>query len=103
MRWIPPKKAAIKDEFRKAFAQHGTLTMQMFLSTTNYFHYRDKDGKDQKAMAQDVLSDLLPWLTEQYERAEVKETWSLTMEAAITVFVAIEVVPLIVRFFKWLC
>lgn len=103
MRWIRPKKATIDAALRRTFEQHGTLTMQMFLSTTNYFHHRDKDGKDQRLMAQNVLSDLLPWLTEQYERAEVKETWSLTMEAAITVFVAIEVVPLIVRFFKWLC
>jgi hypothetical protein len=30
------------------------------------------------------------WLTEQYDRAERKETWSITMEAAITVFVIIE-------------
>jgi hypothetical protein len=30
------------------------------------------------------------WLTEQYDRAERKETWSITMEVAITVFVAAE-------------
>jgi len=35
---------------------------------------------------------LLPWLTEQYDRAERKETWNLTMEAAITLLVGIEVV-----------
>lgn len=112
MIWIPPKKASIDAALRKTFQQHGTVTMQMFLSTTNYFHHRDKDGNDKKLIADDVRSDLLAWLGEQYERAEVKETWSLTMEAAITVFVAIEVVPLVAPFiikfihwwfFKWVC
>jgi hypothetical protein len=32
------------------------------------------------------------WLTEQYDRAERKETWSITMEVAITVFVLAELV-----------
>jgi hypothetical protein len=32
------------------------------------------------------------WLTEQYDRAERRETWSITMEAAITVFVGVELI-----------
>ncbi len=32
------------------------------------------------------------WLTEQYDRAERRETWSITMEAAITVFVLVELI-----------
>jgi len=39
-------------------------------------------------MAREALDSLLPWLTEQYDRAERKETWSPSMEFAITVFVA---------------
>lgn len=35
----------------------------------------------------------LEWLTEQYDRAERKENWSLIMEIAITVFVFAELHP----------
>jgi len=38
------------------------------------------------------------WLTEQYDRAERKETWSLTLEAAITVFVAFELAISVMNF-----
>jgi hypothetical protein len=98
MRWTHVRKADIDPELRKTFEHYGVVTMQMILATTNYFQHLDK-----QLMAQNVRPDLLPWLTEQYDRAERKETWSLTMEAAITVFVAIEIVPLIIRFFKWVC
>ena len=93
MRWIRIRKPAIDPELRKTFERYGTATMQMILATTNYFQHLDK-----QLMAQNVRDDLLPWLTEQYDRAERKETWSLTMDAAITVFVAIEVLPSIIRF-----
>jgi len=80
-------------ELRETFEQHGTLTMQMFLSTTNYFQHKDK-----ALNSRDVRPDLLAWLTEQYDRAERKETWMLTMDVAITIFVGIEVLPTIIRF-----
>jgi hypothetical protein len=38
------------------------------------------------------------WLTEQYDRAERWENWSLLMEIAITVFVLIEVVFSVLNF-----
>jgi len=59
--------------------------MQMVLATTNSFLHGDRH-----VSVTEVLDALLPWLTEQYDRAERKETWSMTMEAAITVFVASE-------------
>lgn len=34
----------------------------------------------------------MAWLTEQYDRAERKETWSITMEAAIVVLIVVEIV-----------
>jgi hypothetical protein len=39
-----------------------------------------------------LIRSALPWMTEQYDRAERKETWGLFMEIAITIFVAIEAV-----------
>ena len=92
MRWFHIRKAEIDFELRETFEQHGVATMQAILATTNYFQH-----KGQSLMAQNVLPDLLPWLTEQYDRAERKETWSLTMEAAITVFVVAEVLLAIFR------
>jgi len=35
-------------------------------------------------------SAVMAWLTEQYDRAERKEGWTLVMEAAVTVLVAAE-------------
>lgn len=43
---------------------------------------------------------LLAWLTEQYDRAERKETWSILMEVAIVVFVAAELIFSIANFLR---
>jgi len=94
MRWFY-HKAQIDPELRKTFEQYGVGTMQMLLSTTNYFQHKGQD-----IMAQQVRTDLLPWLTEQYNRAETKETWSMTMEFLITVFVLIEILPSLIYFFR---
>jgi hypothetical protein len=45
-----------------------------------------------------VRDSLLPWLTEQYDRAERKETWSITMEVVITAFIAVELLISIVSY-----
>jgi hypothetical protein len=87
MRWFRIRKAEIDPELRETFEQHGVATMQAILATANYFYHNGN-----ALMAQNVLPDLLPWLTEQYDRAERKVTWSLAMEAAITIFVVAEVV-----------
>ena len=85
MRWIRIRKAKIDPELRETFERYGEATMQTLLATTNYFVHK---GKEITAMQ--ARSDLLPWLTEQYDRAERKETWLLTMEVAITIFVVLE-------------
>ena len=94
MLWLY-RKAKIDPELRETFEQHGVGTMQMLLATTNYFQH-----KGENIMAQNVRSDLLPRLTEQYDRAETKETWLMTMEFLITIFVLIEILPSVIHFFK---
>jgi hypothetical protein len=96
MRWIRIRKAGIDPELRMTFERYGTVTMQMLLAT-NTTTYRHNGNL---ATVELYLAPLLEWLTEQYDRAERKETWSLTMDAAITVFVAIEVLPSIIRILK---
>jgi len=98
-RWFYIRKAQIAPELRETFERYGTVTMQMLLAT-NTTTYRHEGNV---TTVEKYLNSLLPWLTEQYDRAERKETWSLTMEAAITILVAIEAAPLIAKFFRWLC
>jgi hypothetical protein len=47
--------------------------------------------------AKSVRDSLLAWLTEQHDREERKETWHITMEAAIALFVGIEVFHLLIH------
>ncbi len=89
MRWFSIRQAEIDPELRKTFERYGTVAMQMLLTTdpnkTTYMH------QGNLLHIQRYLTELLDWLTEQYDRAGRKETWTLTMEAAITIFVVAEV------------
>jgi hypothetical protein len=89
MRWIRIREAKIDPELRETFERYGVATMQVMLTTTARFQH-----KEGHIMAEKVLESLLPWLTEQHDIADRKETWSLTMEAAITVFVLAELLGL---------
>jgi len=93
MRWFRIRKATIDPELRGTFEQYGPGGMQILLGTKNFFKHQ---GREVTAVGK--LDSLLPWLTEQYDRAERKETWSITMEAAITIFVAAELLISIVNF-----
>jgi hypothetical protein len=91
MRWIF-REAKIDPEFRKTFEQYGTLGMQVVLALGGNVKHQS-----QRIPVDEMMIDVLSWLTEQYHRAEVKETWSLTMEVAITVFVLGELLLSICR------
>ncbi len=95
-RWIRIRKAAIDLELRDTFERYGTVTMQMLLATntTTYRHQGNITTVER------YLTSLLPWLTEQYDRAERKETWLITMEVMITIFVGVEVLPTIIGFIR---
>ncbi len=83
MRWIHIREAKIDPKLRESFERYGVGGMQVALGDMNSFLH---DGQLTKATT--VLAPLLQWLTEQYDRAERKETWLITMEAAITILVA---------------
>jgi len=93
MRWQPIRSASIDPALRQAFEQHGIGTMQTLLAAPDRLFV----CRGQSCSANQVRDDLLHWLTEQYDRAERKETWTLTMEAAITLLVAVEVIHLLIR------
>jgi hypothetical protein len=85
MRWFRIRHAKIDSALRETFERYGRVAMQVVLAATNYIIH-EGESLD---VAQ-FRDHLLPWLTEQYDREERKETWSMTMEAAITVFVLAE-------------
>jgi hypothetical protein len=95
MRWFRIRKAKIDPSLRETFEQHGVGTMQSNLAAGHYIVHKEKTIN-----INDLTPDLLSWLTEQYDRAERKETWSLTMEVSITVFVFAELMLSIIGYMK---
>jgi hypothetical protein len=98
MRWFRIRTANIDGDLRTTFEQYGVVGMQVALSSekNQIVHKRGW------LKYEDFVQALLPWLTEQYDRAERKETWSITMEAAITFLVAIEAIPVLIQFIRWM-
>lgn len=94
MKLFSIRKAKIDPGLRATFEQHGVTTMQVLLAAGDYFRQKDK-----AILVKDAEAPLLLWLTEQYDRAERKEHWTLVMEGAITLFVATELLLSLFRLF----
>src|ERR1039457_3940716 len=88
MRWFRIRKDKKLDaELRKTFERYGVIAIQVALAASNTIVHEEKFLRlDTEPTSKSVLS----WLTEQHDRTERKETWSITMEAAITIFVGVE-------------
>ena len=95
MGWFTIRKAKIDRDLREAFEQYGMGVMQLNLALGDYIRY-----KDRVIQIRDILVPLSQWLTEQYDRAERKETWTLTMEFAIVILVAAELIFSIIGFWE---
>jgi len=97
MRWFSIRKAKkIDSELRKTFERYGAVGMQIALSDMNHFIHQ---GRTMKADA--VLDSVLDWLTEEYDKADLKATWSMTMELFITIFVGFELyLAVVARFYR---
>lgn len=87
------RTANIDPQLRETFERYGVAVMQHLLGTNNAFVH---EGGLRNA--RNDSPSLLPWLTEQYDRTERKETWSMLMEIAIVLFVAAELVFSIANF-----
>jgi|ERR1017187_3496542 hypothetical protein len=91
MRWVRIRKAkSVPKGDREIFERVGASIIGIIL-------YGDFSGQ-QMTEVQKTRKHAEAWLTEQYDCAERKETWSITMEAAITLFVAVELVFSILNF-----
>jgi hypothetical protein len=94
MRWFKIRKAPIPPEIRKQLEQYGVAIVQSLATGSNAGL---SVGGNQPIYH---LPQILGWLTEQYDRAERKETWSITMEVAITVFVLSELLLSLISLLK---
>jgi hypothetical protein len=95
MRWVGVRKANIEKKFRDHFEEFGVEIVRAYFTQpigTPIW----RDAGESVTTVQDARQPMQSWLREQYDRAERKETWSLTMEIAITAFVAAEVVMSVV-------
>ena len=88
------RKASIDPELRLTLERLGQGCMQQVLASTNQFRHNGQD-----IPVRDRYDEVASWLTEEHDRVERKETWSLAMEMAITVFVALELIFAVLDFF----
>jgi hypothetical protein len=102
MRWLGVRKAKIPQDMRDAFEQAGTMQIQALL-----FHgWINRDGLPDTLQRVSTPGSsverqaALEWLTEKGDVAELRETWNLTMEAAITVLVLVSVALDVALLFK---
>ena len=95
MNWFRVKKADIDPEIRRVFEERGAETVRTLLPNEG-LEMSLPNGKTLRVY--DLRKPMLLWLKEQYDREERKETWLITMEAAITIFVAAELVMSIIDF-----
>jgi ABC-type transport system involved in cytochrome bd biosynthesis fused ATPase/permease subunit len=86
MRLCPAKKANIDPELRKTFERYGCNTMQIVLGSESHFYHEGADQRVDK-----YRNELLKWLTEEYEKAEFRHTYTTLMEFSIMVLVLVEV------------
>jgi len=93
VRWFRIRKAKIDAELRTTLEQYGTPVMQQILSVGSNFRH-----KKQPLWVEAVRDEVLAWLTERYDRDERKDTWQITMEVAVTIFVLAELCFSIVNF-----
>jgi hypothetical protein len=102
MIWFRIRKATIDPELRAIFERYGVIAMQSALANFGSGAGALFDNKEGSISIEKIREPLFQWLTEQYDRAERKETWSITMEASITFLVLIEAIPVVITFLKWL-
>jgi hypothetical protein len=93
--WFKIRKASIDAKLRLSFERYGVAAIQQFLVGTGAGDVRF-EGKS--IWGADLQPPMLEWLTEQYDRAERKETWTITMEVTICALVAAELIFSVMEF-----
>jgi hypothetical protein len=109
MRWFSIRRAKIDSELRAKVERLGVAVVQQIIASHKFHDWSRPSTSgvssfnwnlDEVLFSKESEEKILEWLTEQYDRAERKETWTITMEAAVLVFVIFEVVLSLVSLFK---
>lgn len=95
MRWFRINRAEIDPELRELFEERGLDTVRLYVAIPDWT-MRKRDGT--VVPRHELRQPMMLWLKEQYDWAEIRETWLITMEIAITVFVAAELFMSILDF-----
>ncbi len=89
MRWIRIRKADIDQQYRQMFEVLGVeIVRAYFPQGIGVPVYQNSKGETWTVG--NLREFMKPWLREQYDIQERRESWNLAMEVAITVFVALE-------------
>jgi hypothetical protein len=89
MRWVSIRKPSIAKSERDIFERFGPSVISIILFGG---FSGPQETEPQKVLYgnSETRRHAEAWLTEQYDRAERRETWLITMEVAITLLVAAE-------------
>ena len=97
MRWFRVRKASIKSRYRQHFEELGVeIVRAYFTQPIGVVVWEDDGGR---WTVQALREPMQSWLREQYDCAERKDTWLLTMEIAITILVAAELLMSVLDFY----
>jgi len=100
MRLFRVRKASIPEEWRSVFERFGVNVIGGVLGGG----FNPRALEIQPVYNNDAVRGYaLQWMTEQYDRAERKENWMITMEAAVTIFVLFELIVSILGFKSHRC
>ena len=96
MRWFRIRKATILPRYREHFEELGVEIVRAYFTQPIGVVVWEDDGGKWTVHA--LHEPMQLWLREEYDRPERKETWLITMEIAITILVAAELVMSVLDF-----
>jgi hypothetical protein len=89
VRWIRIREAKLDQFYRQLFEELGVeIVRAYFTQDIGVVVYKNDAGE--RWTVANLREHMKPWLREQYDIQERRESWNLTMEVAITLFVALE-------------
>jgi hypothetical protein len=97
MRWFRVRRAGIDSRHRQRFEELGLDVVRAFLTQPRGVVVCEDEGGEWTVA--NLREPMKPWLREQYDRAERRETWLITMEVAITILVAAELFMSVLDFY----
>jgi hypothetical protein len=96
MKWFHIRKADIPEHERTTFERFGVFVIGSVLASS--FSSNVPELK-RVYSDQETAIHAADWLTEQYDRAERRESWLITMEFFVTLFAAAAIIFSILNFF----